>query len=30
MINLFQGHHTMPDPAAWTDAQLGIPPDDED
>ncbi|XP_076845830.1 NADH dehydrogenase [ubiquinone] 1 beta subcomplex subunit 2, mitochondrial [Brachyhypopomus gauderio] len=23
------GHFTCPDPSAWTDEELGIPPDDE-
>ncbi|NXS97218.1 NDUB2 dehydrogenase, partial [Jacana jacana] len=24
------GHFPYPDPAAWTDEELGIPPDDEE
>jgi len=24
------GHYEYPDPSKWTDAELGIPPDDED
>ena len=26
----FQGHYPYPDASKWTDAELGIPPDDED
>ena len=25
-----QGEHAYPDPAKWTDEELGIPPDDVD
>lgn len=27
---LSQGHFPYPDPSAWTDEELGIPPDDEE
>lgn len=29
LLLVFQGEYDYPDPSKWTDAELGIPPDDE-